>query len=335
MSRPLRIAGYIAIGVATGLLLASLAILVLTRTDWGMERARRYAVEWLADRVDGELRIGRISGGGLLGGMVLHDFGIVDPRGRPFLSTDSAEIAYDWRTLVRGEIVLNRVILYRPHIAIEKLPGDSAWNYQYVFPDRSPGEESARRSLIMFRDARVFDGMATVRIPFEPDGPVEPGDTARVILEDVPGGTVRAMRFENMDVSLDRVIWESPVEKGRLIEVSSVSGRGYVWRDPFTLRDARGTITMRDSVVAFDMPEVQLPATVASMIGRITMGAAGNDLDVRLETRRMRFADLQWVYPALPDEGGGSAVLRIRTQPDGILWLAEDANISTPGSTIA
>src|SRR5215210_1070747 len=61
VSRPLRIAGYIALGIATGLLLATLAIILLTRTEWGQERSRRFAVAWLADRIHGELRIDRIT----------------------------------------------------------------------------------------------------------------------------------------------------------------------------------------------------------------------------------------------------------------------------------
>jgi hypothetical protein len=61
--------------------------MLLTRTEWGMERARRFAVSWLDDRIEGELRIGRVTGPGLLGGVIIHDFGIIDPRGRPFLSS--------------------------------------------------------------------------------------------------------------------------------------------------------------------------------------------------------------------------------------------------------
>jgi hypothetical protein len=336
VSRPLRLAGYIVIGVIAGLLVAAAAIYFMTRTDWGMERARRFAVSWLADRVDGELRIGRITGPGLLGGVVIHDFGIVDPKGRPFLATDSVELAYNLRTLLRGQVVLNRVVLYQPQIVLEKLPGDTAWNYQYVFPDRTPGDDSPRtRNLIMFSDALVVNGSATVRTPFEPDGPIEPGDTARVILDQLPGGLARVMRFENLNARLDRVIWESPVEPGRLIDIRSVEGRGFVYRDPFLIRNARGTVTVRDTIITFDMPEVALPGSEAAVLGRVIMQEGRNDIDVRLEGSRFVFRDLQWLHPALPEEGGGSLVLRIQSQPTGILFLAEDARINAPGTSVA
>jgi hypothetical protein len=333
VNRSARLAGYIAIGIAAGLLLATLFIVVLTRTEWGMERARRFAVAWLEDRIEGELRLGRVTGPGLLRGVIIHDFGIVDPRGRPFLSSDSIELAYSWRSLAAGRIVLDRVTLYRPHLVIERLPGDTIWNFQHVFP---PGpDQPDQRSLVMFNDARVIDGLATIRMPWEPDGPVEPADTARLILEEVPGGVARTMRFEAIEARLSRVIWESPTEPGQLFDIASLQTRGYVWREPFLLRHARGTLTARDSVIAFDMPEVELPRSEAGVLGRVVMRTGPNDLDIRLDGRRLVFDDLHWLYPNLPDEGGGSLILRIQSQPDGILWLAENARIQAPGTNLA
>jgi hypothetical protein len=253
VSRQLRLAGYIGICIAAGLLVATLVIVLLTRTDWGMERARRFAVTWLEDRVDGELRIGRVTGPGLLGGVTIHDFGLVDRRGRTFLASDSLELAYDWRSLVAGRILLNRVVLHQPELYIERLPGDTMWNFEHVFGTATP-ETPAERNLIMFNDARVLNGLVVIRTPFEPDGPVAPADTARILLEAAPGGLVRAMRFEDVNARLDRVIWESPIEKGRLFDVQMLQARGFVWREPFEIRNARGTLTTRDSIIAFDMP---------------------------------------------------------------------------------
>jgi hypothetical protein len=334
VSRSLRLASYIAIGIIAGLLTTLLVVTLLTRSEWGMERARRYVVAWLDDRIEGELRLGRITGPGLLGGVTIHDFGIVDDRGRPFLSADSLELAYDWRTLLGGRIVLNRVTLHRPEVILEKLPGDTAWNFEHIFGPATP-ERAEDRSLIMFTDARIIDGRAVIRTPFEPDGPIAPGDTARIMLEQVPGGLVRTMRIEDVTARLDRVIWESPIEKGRLFDIQMAQGRGYIWREPFLIRNARGSLTTRDSIIAFDMPDVSLPASNASVLGRVVMRTGPNDVDIRVDGRRLAFRDLQWLHDDLPDEGGGSLTLRIQSQPDGMLWLAEDARLSTPGTNVA
>ncbi|HEX6135054.1 MAG TPA: translocation/assembly module TamB domain-containing protein [Longimicrobiales bacterium] len=336
MSRPLRLAGYIAIGVLSGLLLAVAAIWLLSRTDWGMERVRGFAVQWIAERVDGEVRVGRISGSGLLGGVIIHDFGIVDSRGRPFLATDSLELNYNIRTLLGGSIVLNDIILYGPSVVLEQLPGDTVWNFEHVFPDRSPDDDRPpTRRLILFDDARIVGGTATVRFPYGPDGSIEPGDTARILVERLPEGLARVLRFEDIDARLDRVIWESPLEPGRMFDVRSLQTRGYVFREPIQVQDARGTVTMRDTIVAVDMTEVELPGSSAAILGSVIRREGRNDLDFRVEGRRVAFRDMKWLHPEVPEEGGGSLVLRVQSQPNGTLWLAEDARLSTPGTNVA
>ncbi|HEX6306770.1 MAG TPA: translocation/assembly module TamB domain-containing protein [Longimicrobiales bacterium] len=336
MSRPLRLVGYIAIGVLSGLLIAAAAIWLLSRTGWGMERVRGFAVQWIAERVDGEVQVGRISGSGLLGGVIIHDFGIVDSRGRPFLATDSLELNYNIRTLLGGSIVLNDVVLYGPSVVLEQLPGDTLWNFEHVFPDRTPGDDTApTRRLILFDDARIVGGTATVRFPFETDGPIEPRDTARILVDRLPLGLARVLRFDDIHARLNRVIWESPLEPGRMFDVRSLQTRGFVFRDPIRVEDARGTVTMRDTIIAVDMPEVELPGSAAAILGSVIRREGRNDLDFRVEGRRIAFRDLNWLHPEVPDEGGGSLVLRVQSQPNGTLWLAEDARLSTPGTNVA
>jgi translocation and assembly module TamB len=335
VSRSLRLAAYVGVGLLAGLLVALLAIVVITRTEWGMERARGYVVAWLEERVDGELRLGRIAGPGLLGGVMIHDFAIVDPLGRPFVSADSVELGYDWRTLLAGRIVLNRVALYQPIAAFERLPGDTLWNFERVFPPGEPGDPG-ERTLILFNDARIVNGQVAIRLPFEPDGPIQPDDTARIVVERVPSGLVRTFGFRDVNARLNRVIWESPIEPGRLFDVASVQARGYVWREPVVIRDARGTVTTRDSVITFDMPDVSLPSSNAGILGRVvTRPGQPTQVDIRVDGRRLVFADMQWLYPNLPQEGGGTLTLRIQSQPRGVLWLAEDARLSAPGTQVA
>ena len=185
MRRSARITAYVGTGIVAGVILAWIVIISVTRCEWGMNKVRNTALGWLEDRVQGDVRIGRVSGGGLLRGARVHDLSIIDERSRPFLTVDSADVSYDWRTLLGGDIILNHVTLYHPRVYLEKLPGDTAWNYQYVFEDTTPSTGPGRRRLIMFDDARIVNGFATVRTPVEP--PIERGDTARLIIERVNG----------------------------------------------------------------------------------------------------------------------------------------------------
>jgi hypothetical protein len=329
-------AAYILAGIVAGVLLAIAAVQILSRTEWGQERVRNLALGWLQDAVAGEVRIGRLSGGGLLTGVTIHDFAIIDSLGRPFVQADSAEVSYDWMTLLGGSIVLNRATLYGPNISIEKLPGDSLWNFERVFPDTTPGESTAARSLIMFESARIRGGVVAVRRPWEPDDPVEPADTARAILESVPGGRVTVTRFEIEEAEFGRFIWESPLEEGKLVTIESFRGSGYVWRDPFVVTNLQGTMTWVDSTISFDVPRFELPATRASLVGQVVIGEEENRYDVRLDGQQLALADLQWLYPRLPAEGGGTAILRIQSQrPKGILFLAERLRLTMPGTQLA
>src|SRR5262249_7156166 len=51
--------------------IAFAAVLILTGTDWGRERVRRYAVTFVNGQIHGKATIGRISGN-LLTGMIVH-----------------------------------------------------------------------------------------------------------------------------------------------------------------------------------------------------------------------------------------------------------------------
>jgi hypothetical protein len=101
------------------------------------------------------------------------------------------------------------------------------------------------------------------------------------------------------------------------------------------VRGARGTLSVRDTVLTFDFTDVTLPASQASVLGTVVQREGKNILDIRVDGHRFQFRDLQWLYPRLPDEGGGSVVLRIQSQPAGTLFLAEDARIQAPGTRLA
>src|SRR5262249_12096057 len=65
--------------------LAGTAVYVVSNTDWGRERVRRYAEDFLNAHVHGQAKIGRLSGN-LLVGVTVHDFSIVDTLGKPFIA---------------------------------------------------------------------------------------------------------------------------------------------------------------------------------------------------------------------------------------------------------
>ena len=324
--------------VAAAILVAILIVLlvVLTRTDFGVEQAGRFAVERLRSAVNGELRVGRVSSRGLLRGVTLHDVAIDDEDGRPFLRADSARLAYHLRTLVGGDLAFDRLVVYAPELTIERLPGQDEWNFRRVFPGDTLAPDTAASGLVLIDDATVIDGLVIVRVPWEPDRPVEPEDTARILLEEVPGGLTRVFRFEQIDGRLPRIVWDSPDEDAQIFRIGQLATRAYVWETPVEIRRVEGTVTLRDSLLSFQAPRVQLPGSELDMVGRIIIGEDGNRYDIEAQGDDVSFADFQWLYPALPEDGGGSLTFRIQSQgEDEILWLAEDARLRTGGTEVA
>jgi translocation and assembly module TamB len=332
MDRWLRITGYVLIGLLAGVALAVTALFLLTRTEFGAERVRRFLVGQFEESVRGRLQVGRVTTRNLLGEVTVHGVSIDDAEGEPFVRVDSARLAYDWRDLLAGRIVFRRATVYGPRVYLERVPGDTAWNYQEVFP---PSGEPGRRRLILFQNARIVDGLAEVRYPFEPEGPVEPGDTARLILESTPSGLVRVLRFEGINGFFRSILWETPEEKGRRIDAAELAVRGYVYRQPFDVRDLEGTTTIRDSVIAFEWSRLVLPESRGSILGRVVLREGREFIDLRIEGEEVRLRDLQWLYAPLPGEGEARMTLRVQTQPVGTLWLATDARVVLPRTRVA
>lgn len=337
MRRAARLGIYIGGGVIAGLLLGSLTVLLLSHTQFGRDRMRAYVARKLAHAIHGEFHLGRLTGPGLLGGVMVHDLAIADAQGRPFVAVDSARVAYDWTTLLKGEVVLDHVTLYQPRLYMEQLPGDTLWNYEHIFADTTGAKGGGPGPLILLQDVTIHGGLAEIHIPRAPTSGSTRPDTSVWRFEEVPGGFAQVLRFDSIQAHLDRVLWQSPVEEGKLFRVNSLAMRAGIMQRPLRVADMAGTVTMRDSVVSFDFPTVAWPAgSRASALGRIISTGDQHLYDFRLDARKLDFRDLQWLHPGFPAEGGGSLVLRVQSQePKGILFQAQDARLVAPGTRLA
>ena len=56
--------------------------------------------------------------------------------------------------------------------------------------------------------------------------------------------------------------------------------------------------------------------------------------DVFMAGEGVELADLQWFYPRLPDVGDGDVRLWLQTRPEGLLILARDLRLETPGTRV-
>ncbi len=92
------------------------AALLVTNSNWGRERVRRY-IEGLVQRNShGLVHIGKVTGD-LLRGFTLHDVVITDSAHAPFIKADEMWARYSLTTLRGKRIDFREVKLVRPIIS--------------------------------------------------------------------------------------------------------------------------------------------------------------------------------------------------------------------------
>lgn len=316
MARPRRGLAWTA-GVFGGLVvLLFLLVQFMARTSFGMERARRYAGNWLAGKVTGEVSLGRISGGGLLDGVTVHDVLIRGPDGRDFVRADSLVARYDWIQLLLGRIVVDEVGLFGGAVRIERLPGDSLWNYQRIFAGDGADEPGGPRRAIRFDDVRMHATNITIGLPDDTRG------RSPFATEEAGAGRMRLLRFEGVEGWLGPVVWQSPSEPGRRIRIRSLSGAAGILERTFQVTDVEGTVTQLDSITSLDLDLVELPASRFNIAGRVMSVEGGPRYDLRGEGR-VDLADLAWLHPRTP-AGTAELDLRLETLDDGRLSIRSE-----------
>jgi hypothetical protein len=332
-------------GILIGAAIASLLVLLLTQTRWGHEQVLGFTLRAASERLEGTLEIQRLDGN-LLAGARLYGVALRGLDGEPFLLADSAFVEYSLRSVAGDELVLDNLIFYDPQIFLRQLPGDTLWNYQKIFADTTAPAEPGTRSPIVLRAASLVGARILVEMAWEPDEELSPveqrteiaealADTSRILVREVPGGYLRTMRFTDVDADLARIV-SAPDELGGIsLRVERFSGDVQIFRQPVRVQQAEMDLAFRDSQLEFRASEIVLPASRLAAFGAVVLGEAnGPRLDITVQGDTVALRDLQWLYPRLPDEGGGSLVLLIESRPEGTLYLARDLRLSAPGTRL-
>ncbi|MBA4157168.1 MAG: hypothetical protein H0X65_06795 [Gemmatimonadetes bacterium] len=332
-------------GILIGVAIASLLVLLLTQTRWGHEQVLGFTLRAASERLEGTLEIQRLDGN-LLAGARLYGVALRGLDGEPFLLADSAFVEYSLRSVAGDELVLDNLIFYDPQIFLRQLPGDTLWNYQKIFADTTAPAEPGTRSPIVLRAASLVGARILVEMAWEPDEELSPveqrteiaealTDTSRILVREVPGGYLRTMRFTDVDADLARIV-SAPDELGGIsLRVERFSGDVQIFRQPVRVQQAEMDLAFRDSQLEFRASEIVLPASRLTAFGAVVLGEAnGPRLDITVQGDTVALRDLQWLYPRLPDEGGGSLVLLIESRPEGTLYLARDLRLSAPGTRL-
>ena len=220
-------------------------VLLITNTDWGRERVRRYAEGLIQRNSHGLVHIGGVTGN-LLRGFTLHDVVITDSAKRPFIKVDEAWARYSLTTLRGKRIDFREVKLVRPVIVIDKLPGGK-WNYERIFPRDTTTPTGPKKTgwgtWIRFSDVTMIEGDVTVRAPWAPDPNITPaeqqdavrralGPQGRLKIIQLAKGYQRESSFHHINGIFPLVRLEDPAYKTHLVDVAALRMIAEPFRPP-------------------------------------------------------------------------------------------------------
>ncbi|HEU4720990.1 MAG TPA: translocation/assembly module TamB domain-containing protein [Gemmatimonadaceae bacterium] len=326
--------------------LALVAVWVVTNTEYGRERVRRYALESLAGATHGIVRIGGVRGN-LLSGATITGISITDSAGRPFLRADSLSGRYSIRSFLGKRIEINDLVIYRPDILIEKLPGDTAWNYRRLWPASAPTPGDTVPgfgSWIRFEDARIVEGHLTVRSPWAPRAGVTArardslvrealsGDSRLMIIE-TAGGYQKVIELQRLTGRFPLVQLADPSTSVRLIDVAELRMLALPFRPPAAdIRTMAGRFHFNDDSLWWKGARVRMPAS--QMRGDGVYVIENGDMRLAATGEPAAFDDFRWLYPHMPKDGGGTAAMLIQWRGSTQDYAMRSGDLRTGGAHI-
>jgi translocation and assembly module TamB len=336
MTRSQRIAVRAGIVASSLLLVLLLGLLVLTRTDWGRERVRGFTETQLDQALNGEVRIGRLEGN-LLVKWRLIDVSIVDEEGRPFVAADTLATRFSLRGLLRRRIILRDTELIHATVVLDQPPGED-WNFARILPDPDPDPTRLGwGDWVRLENVTIIESRVTVRSEWKPDPELTPAERERKVAEAldeenranivrVAGGFQNVMDFREITARLDDVLIADPDEDRMHVEVAALRAIAQPYRPPVAdVRGLEGRFFLSQDSLWFEDVRARLPGS--RVVGSGVYHLETADLLLRMVGAPAAFPDLRWLYPRLPEEGGGDLRLGVHRRQAATRILVEDMDV--------
>ncbi len=303
--------------------IAAAAVLSVTQTDLGRDYVRRYLQSQVASKLGkrGTMYIGRISGG-LVTGVVVDSFAIRDDEDSLFVSAGPIEITYDPRDIVDKRLLVGQLVVHKPFVNLRR-HSDGVWNYRRIFPKGAPRVRTPDRRFgdyIVIDSATIHDGTVIVTMPWSPSDTLDARQRDSVLayarttggheIRETREGLKKTWRWTGLEVEAPYARIADPDSAGRLIVVGDMDVDES--DPPFKFRDVRGPVRIGDDTVRFDITHFDLPGSTGRARGMVHWKRRGPvRYDVQVAGDSVSLADIAWVYPTLPRQGGGRMLLHI------------------------
>jgi len=306
--------------VATVVLLAAGAVLVLTNTDPGREQVLRIVMEQVDEVVEGQVEIERLEGN-LLRRIALRNLSVTDAEGRPLVEADHASFRYSIPALLRQRILLTDLRLEGARVVLDEPPGEE-WNFARIFaPDPEvevepdPEPEPGWGDRVELRGLRILDTSVMVRMAWEPDEDLPPAqrdeEIRRVLagegrerVEEVREGYQLVMEFRELSAHLPHILIADPDSDDVVVEVGELQATALPFRPPAAeIVDLSGLILIGDDRIEVQDLALALPNSDLRADGAFSPETALGHFELRADP--VELADLRFLHPPLPAETEG------------------------------
>jgi translocation and assembly module TamB len=302
---------------------AAATVLSVTQTDLGRDYVRRYLQAQVTSKLGkrGKMYIGRIRGG-LLGGVVVDSFAIRDDEDSLFVSAGPIEITYDPRDILDKRLLIEQFVVHKPFVNLRR-HADGVWNYRRIFPKGAPRVRTPDRRFgdyIVIDGVTIHDGTVIVTMPWSAPDTLNARQRDSVLayarssggheIRQTKEGLKKTWRWTGLELEAPYARIADPDTAGRLIVVGDMDVNES--DPPFRFRNVRGPVRIGDDTVRFDITHFDLPGSRGRARGMVHWKQRGPvRYDVQVAGDTVSLADIAWVYPTLPREGGGRMLLHI------------------------
>nr|MBA3672244.1 hypothetical protein [Gemmatimonadaceae bacterium] len=329
--------------VVAPIVLGALIVLLGALTPWGNERVRQLVVSRANGRLTGTLAIGRMRGN-LFTGVEMTDVRITDSAHGPVFTARRARVRYAVLPLIRGRVVLQALELDTPFVVLDR-PPNGRWNFQSLLrPLIGPRDTSRHGVPPEIANVVIRHGRMLYRRPWRPDSSLAAdrrdaaiaaalAGTARSRTERVQGGYQRVLDYHDIEARIGKVELASRGAPTS-VRIDALSMIAEPYRPPvIDVRSLVGTLYASKDSLWWRNARMGLPASNVTGDGTIGFRHSGFRLDLRGSP--VALADLRWLNPKLPLQGGGRLHYTMRLVGDTADYAVRNADVRYRDARIA
>jgi hypothetical protein len=326
------------------LILAVVGLWIMTNTDFGRERSRRFVLGILQGQTHGIFKIDQLHGN-LLSGATLTRVSITDSAGHPFLKADSVSLRYVLSNFLSSKLDFDDVVLYHPEVLVDRLP-NGPWNYRILWPATpppAPGDTShGWGSTVRLTNVTLINGFVTVRSPWSPREGLSArvrdsllratlSTNSRLYVVRAPGGYQKIVTIDRLNGKVPFLRWADPKYKTKYAQVASMSADVFPFRPPAAqVRALVGNFEFNDDSLWWKNASGRLPQTSLKADGVYNLNSG--DMRLSLALSPAALADFAWLPIKVPHDGGGTLGMNIVWRGATQDYVMRHADLHTGGA---